>query len=295
MDLTRNAVQAVDRLPRHAVVPACVAGALAIAALDAVTGGRVAMTLFYLLPLSVAAWAGGKKMGSLFAVGIAGLWYAADALSFGEWSSTTAIWNGVVRFAVLFLAAQVIATLHETIDEQRLLARRDERTGLANAREFMERAGVELKRVARFGSPLTVAYCDVDDLKVVNDTDGHEAGDRLLAAIAGALRSSLRASDMVARMGGDEFALLLPGTGEEDAWTALMKIIENTEGLSTQGRRVTVSIGAVWTCLRSDDVEGLLREADTCLYMVKGAGKDGLLLAAAGDTPDARAIRHRRP
>lgn len=292
MSAVRDFFTAIDRLPRAAVIALSVALALLIAALDAATGSEVAMTLFYLVPLCIAAWAGGRRTGALFAVGIAAIWYVAEALSVGEWTSGVAVWNGIVRFAVLYLAALVMATLREAIDEQRLLARRDERTGLANAREFAERATIELKRVARLGVPLTVAYCDVDDLKRVNDTYGHEAGDRLLAGVALALRASLRSTDMVARMGGDEFACLLPGAMGGDALAALMKVLDGVAELSDEGSgRATVSIGAVWTRMPVKSVDTLLRQADAHLYEVKASGKDGLLASAAGEAPQTGIMR----
>ncbi len=151
---------------------------------------------------------------------------------------------------------------------------------------------MELRRLSRTGSRLTVAYCDVDNLKTINDTLGHDAGDRLLRAVGQSMRAALRATDTVARMGGDEFALLLPDTSGEDAWTALLKVRESAHAaIILEELDASVSVGAVWTGGERSGLDALLRQADAAMYEVKGAGKDGVLACPAGHAPHAADIR----
>ena len=103
------------------------------------------------------------------------------------------------------------------LEELRTLAQEDPLTGLPNRRAFMRDLESELERTRRHGRPLALVLCDVDDLKHINDTHGHPGGDRALCAVARTLRDALRAGDTAFRIGGDEFAVLLPETTAEQA------------------------------------------------------------------------------
>jgi diguanylate cyclase (GGDEF)-like protein len=292
MSSPSRVLDAVARQPRWLMLLVAAGWTLAIGLLDALTGARITLSFFYMLPLALVAWTAGRTWGTAYALMIAAVWYAADAVVADEWVSSVAVWNAIVRLAILVFVAFVVALLRETLDREALLARQDPQTGLANALEFRERAAAELARLARCGVPLTVAYCDVDALKAVNDIRGHEAGDRVLATVAAALRGSLRGRDMVARLGGDEFAVLLPDTADEAALAALSKALTAVrEALGAVAGAPSLSIGAVWTRLPVSGLDCLLREADARLYMVKANGKDGLLLTSVDVPPNAAAIR----
>jgi diguanylate cyclase (GGDEF)-like protein len=176
----------------------------------------------------------------------------------------------------LLVLAYVLTTLNLALARAEHLARTDHLTGVANARYFFEVAGAELNRVQRYARPLTVAYIDVDDLKPVNDRLGHGAGDTLLRVVAQSIRVRVRKSDMVARVGGDEFALLLPEAGYEAAEAAVRKIHASLgQVMHNRGWRVTFSIGVV-TCISPPDttLEELIRVADGLMYSVKRSGKN---------------------
>lgn len=292
MSRTSAILDSLERQPRWALVAEGAAWIVVVGVLDWATGSRVALSFFYMLPVAVAAWVGRRSAGMATAVATAAVWYVADAVGNEGWYSAVQFWNIVVRLAFLVFVVYVVASLRETLDEQRDLARRDLQTGLANARQFHERAEVELRRLARLGSPLTIAYCDVDNLKAVNDTYGHETGDQLLRLTGQALRGALRATDTVARMGGDEFALLLPETAAEAAAAALLKVQARADAaIAAAELGATVSIGGVWSRRLHAGVDGLLRQADAAMYTVKAAGKAGVLLCEDGTPPDPAAIR----
>jgi diguanylate cyclase (GGDEF)-like protein len=108
----------------------------------------------------------------------------------------------------------VLSSLRGAWEREKIHARTDSLTGVSNARAFFEVAAVELARARRYQRPFTIAYLDLDNFKQVNDRFGHEVGDDLLQIVARTLREGSRASDFVARMGGDEFVVLLETLGE---------------------------------------------------------------------------------
>jgi diguanylate cyclase (GGDEF)-like protein len=156
------------------------------------------------------------------------------------------------------------------------LSRTDTLTGLRNARVFRERLDEEVARERRYGHPLSLLLIDVDWLKKINDRSGHRGGDDALVHVARALQQTARSTDVAARWGGDEFALLAPDTGAEDA----VRLAERIRSLVSatalaNGELVTVSIG-VATTTGSRDGPGLaLRErADAALYSAKQQGRN---------------------
>jgi diguanylate cyclase (GGDEF)-like protein len=189
------------------------------------------------------------------------------------------VWNdafslGLVVGLVLALAFSLMA-LRRGLRRERELARTDELTGIENRRAFYELADREIRRAARYGKAFTVVYFDIDNLKLVNDRYGHEAGDSVLRLAADTARKTIRASDAVARLGGDEFAILLYETTAAASRTVIRKLrMAIQHSVQVHGRPMTVSVGAV-TCLETPDtVEALLRAADQLLYTAKRAGKN---------------------
>ncbi len=150
----------------------------------------------------------------------------------------------------------------------------DPLTGLANHREFQERLRAELARRDRYGRAVAVALIDVDNFKVVNDTGGHAIGDDVLCAVAAHLREHLRTEDLLARVGGDEFAVLLPESDAASAAVALERARGAIERSSfAGGAQVTISAG-VCDIAHAEDAESLLRFADGALYWSKDHGRN---------------------
>jgi diguanylate cyclase (GGDEF)-like protein/PAS domain S-box-containing protein len=169
-------------------------------------------------------------------------------------------------------------------------ASHDALTGLANRFLFRDRLEHALARGSRHREPVAMLFLDLDDFKTVNDRLGHSAGDEMLIAVAERLRSCLRQSDIAARFGGDEFAVLLEDTAGAEAEIAANRIREVLEPpFVVQGRalRAGTSIGIALTEDGALGPEELLRNADVAMYAAKAAGKnryqvfaDGLQLAA---------------
>lgn len=173
---------------------------------------------------------------------------------------------------------QDITEEHEAGERIEQLAHYDTLTGLPNRFLFRERAEESIAAAHRSGKPLALLFLDLDRFKFVNDTQGHEAGDLLLQEIAGRLRQCVRASDLVGRLGGDEFLVLLREVARpEDAALVARKIIDAVGrpiSLPTGDAQVGCSIGIALLGEGNEDLESLLRAADTAMYAAKDAGRN---------------------
>ena len=153
----------------------------------------------------------------------------------------------------------------------------DALTGLPNRALFMERLGHALARARRRQTPVGVLFLDLDNFKVVNDSLGHDAGDRLLVAVAGRLSACIRPDDTVARLGGDEFTLLLEDLADEDEISEVAaRITEALLAPLTVGGREVFTTGSLGIAVSRGDYatpDDLLRDADTAMYQAKTDGK----------------------
>jgi diguanylate cyclase (GGDEF)-like protein len=182
--------------------------------------------------------------------------------------------------------AAVFATfgylLGRKADELAERADTDALTGLCNARGFDARLSVEIARTARYQTPLSLLLIDLDRLKDINDVHGHYAGQTALRDVAAAIRAQLRASDVGARWGGDEFAVVAPNTSTGAAWAMAERIRAAIVKAATKWP-LTASIGI--TTLAGDDVgrevdvETLMRSADAALYEAKRHGRNRVAMA----------------
>ena len=166
----------------------------------------------------------------------------------------------------------VIAAGH--VEQLRAQADRDSLTGLLNRRAFMRELSIEIERSLRYGRHFVLALCDLDDFKSINDTDGHPAGDRALEAVATLLQSTIRASDFAFRIGGDEFALLLPETDADEAQDAVTRIVTALAGDSVLAAGLGISFGLALFPIHGKTPEELIRRADQALYAAKRSDDD---------------------
>jgi diguanylate cyclase (GGDEF)-like protein/PAS domain S-box-containing protein len=165
----------------------------------------------------------------------------------------------------------------------RELATTDELTGLENRRHFLELAQVELSRVRRTRSPLSLAMIDVDHFKHVNDRFGHAVGDRALKELSRAVRETVRTADVAARIGGEEFVLHLPDTGLDGALAVTERLrdrVRKSEIPLEDGTLIRFTVSAGVAELAPDEgIDSLLKRADAALYRAKAAGRDRALPA----------------
>lgn len=172
-------------------------------------------------------------------------------------------------------------TIKEYIEKLTHMQGHDALTGLANRRGFDQALALEVERSARFKTPLSLCILDLDDFKGINDTHGHPCGDKILQAMGEILLTETRMIDVAARIGGEEFALLLPGTGLARAQKLLERVLESIRAARVRcdatELAITASMGvASYRGKEVPDPVKLVAEADKALYRAKRAGKNRL-------------------
>ena len=253
-------------------------GVLLIGYFDFKTGPEFAFSLFYLIPIMIVVWRGKGRAAMVLAF-FSALVMAFSGLLSGEIYSSPLVpaWNMIVSLGFFVIVVILGTGYKKDLELQRSLARTDPLTGVANTRYFFERGAVEIERSLRFKRPLSLAYVDVDDFKKVNDTFGHERGDALLSCLANIVRKRVRAYDVVARIGGDEFVVLLPETPAAHARAIGGKI---RSAMSECGPRcgiaVTFSIGIATFTTPPPSIHEVIKAADDLMYVAKSKGKNSL-------------------
>jgi diguanylate cyclase (GGDEF)-like protein len=172
-----------------------------------------------------------------------------------------------------YVTMRLLRDLEAARGEAHRLAVTDDLTQVSNRRHFVAQALLQVEQARRERRPLALAAIDVDHFKRINDAEGHEAGDRVLQRIATRLRESHRPYDLLARMGGDEFALLMPGADGE----AALATLERLRVAAGEASLPTLSIG-VAVLGPDDDLARLMHNADAALYVAKRRGRDAVAL-----------------
>jgi diguanylate cyclase (GGDEF)-like protein/PAS domain S-box-containing protein len=173
---------------------------------------------------------------------------------------------------------------HRLIERLEYLSNTDSLTGLMNRRALTDSLIYEIDRATRYRSDLSIILCDIDNFKEINDTWGHDMGDRVLQTISATLKTILRKPDIVGRHGGDEFLLILPETpdkGAEGLADKLLAAVRNIDLSSRDGRpiRITLSIGVACLEMGLDDMDSFLKRADDAMYASKQGGKNKISTA----------------
>jgi diguanylate cyclase (GGDEF)-like protein len=176
-------------------------------------------------------------------------------------------------------------------EEMKRLATIDGMTGIYNRRHFLALADHEWKRAQRYRRPVSFLMIDVDHFKQINDSFGHEAGDRMIVHLANMAGACKRDSDVLARIGGEEFALLLPETTLDQAKTLAERlrrhVLNHPLSGVTPAISATVSIGVAAQDAQMRDISDLMKAADQALYSAKRAGRNRVVSSTPGDMADA--------
>ena len=259
--------------------------------LDLWTGAELSFSIFYLVPIGLIAWrAGGRWAMVTSCIATLG-WIWAD-FSDGWVYAHSVVWNAFIRFIYFALVGYLVASVKSSLEREHRLSRTDTLTGAMNKFAFQEFTEAELERVRRYPHPLSIAYIDLDNFKMVNDTQGHAEGDRVLKTVVEALQTVMRKTDAVARLGGDEFAVVMIETNPNEVKQAFSKA--QTSLLAAMRRErwpVTFSIGIVTFLAPPASLDDMLNIADELMYTAKNNGKNRAayrVIAPAPQMPDMR-------
>lgn len=233
-------------------------------------------------------------------IGSLGTVLAAQSVCSSPDEVTVRVFNFQLNLAVLFLTALPIGAamaqrsqLEKDLIEEKDRADRfandmaslvqvDDLTGLATRRFFMEQLDLMAATARRVQQPLTLAMIDIDHFKPINDRYGHAVGDAVLMAIGAACRTSVRSNDVIGRLGGEEFAMLMPVTEQETAYRIVDRLREAVAAIAiptSDGGSVSVTISVGMAIFGDQQIDTLLVDADRALYVAKERGRNRIELA----------------
>lgn len=268
------------KLSYRRVLALALIGIGAIGVLDYYFGVEISLSDFYLLPVGIAAWYAGRKAGALCAL-------LADVPLLVEQARTDyftgrpgiLIWALVMQAGVMLIVVYLLDRLRALLDNEAALARMDAVTGILNRRGFLERLEFTILLTRRQQLRFAVAFIDLDNFKSINDSFGHDEGDRVLRLAARVFQDSSRHSDVAARLGGDEFALLLHGLDPATADRFAHDLHDEfRRAFELQHVTVTCSIGCAVFDASVPDINEVIRAADTLMYDVKRRGKNSVVV-----------------
>jgi diguanylate cyclase (GGDEF)-like protein len=237
----------------------------------------------YLLPVIASALIFGKLMTFIKIGGIAACFVLLG------WDSTRlnahpVAWLGGMLaqlgpvILVAYITTMLSADIRYAFEKIKQVSDTDELTGLYNIRAFSAILNRSLRQAARYSQPLSLIMIDSDNLKAINDSYGHDAGNRVLVQVVNRIRDAVRSSDVVARYGGDEFIALLPQTGPSGALEVAERVRQAIEDarMDVGGHvtRTTVSIGVTSYPSDGTDPATMMEKADRALYKAKQAGRN---------------------
>ena len=276
----------IERRSSKTLVAYAILTTIFLGIIDLETGVEVHFLVLYLVPIFIGSWFVSREVGVYLAFFGSLIWFAADTLSGRTYSSAwIAYWNVVTRIGVLVLFAVTQAQLRAKLNELSELASRDLLTGLPNGHAFYQLAAKEMDRA--FGlEPMTLACIDVTGFYWVNHRFGYPMGDQMVCKIAHTIKQHVPRPELVGRMGGTSFAVLLPNVASDRA----NFILEQVHHALNEERRkfshpLTFFISAIACTKAPRTVAELLHEADAQMTRMKGSKRDSLQIAKVDVLP----------
>jgi two-component system cell cycle response regulator len=217
-----------------------------------------------------------KDLEAIVLTGSATLETAIEALRAGVYDYLTKPLESLTVFEMTLSRAlerrYLIKENERLFREIERLAMTDQLTGLYNRRKLMESLEMEVERAQRYGRPLSLIMIDLDDLKGINDTHGHAAGDKVLQLVAGAIKEQIRIVDVPARIGGDEFIIVLPEAELDTATLVAKRVSKQIFETPLENTRISISVGIGQWLPTHNSITGFLHTVDQALYQAKRAG-----------------------
>jgi len=252
--------------------------------LDFLIGGFLHLSVFLLAPVALVTWNVGLRSGFVFSA-LSASYLIVDYLMhpFLFPRPWVVLWDTAVIILYFATVCYVLAALKTELEKARQKSKTDALTGLLNSYAFFEAAEAERERSIRYRHPFTLCFLDLDNFKKVNDTHGHLMGDKLLKKVSAILKNEVRSSDLVCRIGGDEFVVLFPETGPEAAKSLSLKLQRAVdEGIKAETPLVTLSMGVVTYFDIPEKIDDIVHAADILMYEAKKAGKNSLMYKTIG-------------
>jgi diguanylate cyclase (GGDEF)-like protein len=241
-----------------------------------ITGPEFDIDQFYLIPIIIVTWYAGRNAGIIISTISILLWIVFDYFTLQSLAMGLAPGlNQIFRLLIFILIIELIHKVKDSLVNLQEISETDPLTRISNRRSFMLAANRELERARRYGQKLTLIYIDLDNFKTINDTFGHSVGDQLLKEVATTLNNNTRKTDVVARMGGDEFCILLTEIGLDTSIKVYKKIAKNIALIMKENDwPVTMSSGIVSFEDKPENVKEMITMTDELMYKVKRSGKN---------------------
>ena len=273
-------IEYIDRQPKQIAIVLGLLLVLSITYIRYATGPELAFSVFYLLPICMVTWFAGRKAGILISLLSSASWLMADTSMENAFSSYLIPYiNQTLRLFVFIFITYIISALRKELESERALSRTDVLTGISNRRAFFELAEIEVSRAYRYSRPFTVIYLDLDNFKMVNDSYGHETGDKVLVLVSDIIKNNIRNIDIFSRLGGDEFVLFLPEI-EKNSAKAIAQKLQSILLMEMNNNQwpVTFSIGVACFINNNYSLDEIINKADDLMYKVKSTGKKTIKL-----------------
>lgn len=248
---------------------------------------ELCIATLYIVPIALACWRFGARAGIVTTVAVTLIAVAKYPVLHEHPTLLTTIWNGAARATAFSILAAIVLAFRHSHDYVQFLANRDRMTGTLNKEAFDHHAGQQLDFARASQTPMLLAFLDLDGFKAVNDRHGHEAGDDVLQRFSEGTADELRREDCFGRVGGDEFAMLLPlpavGRGKDMASDLHRRL---SAVLASTGYPVTCSMGALLVHPSDGHSRAeLMREADRLMYSAKHSGKNRVVVGTMAAEP----------
>jgi diguanylate cyclase (GGDEF)-like protein len=239
----------------------------------------ISFDVLYFVPVAFVAWYCTRKYAIVLSAFAAVGWFFGCLVP--ERLTTVPLillWNFIGELTIFLAFVFLISAFKRYLVIIANLARHDPLTNAYNRNAFYRAAEIELSRIRRYGSPFALAYIDIDDFKMVNDEHGHIAGDELLIRVARLLQDNTRLTDLVGRIGGDEFVALLAQTDAANARSTVEKLRSQlAQDSEIKARAATFSIGVITFVKAPATIDQMLNIVDSLMYSVKRNGKNNAL------------------
>jgi diguanylate cyclase (GGDEF)-like protein len=269
-----NLIEYFEKKPKTFLILLSILLLVLVWFIDYSLGWEINFAPGYLLPIVFVTWLIGRKAGIAIAI-CSGFLRFVTIIWEGHFQPSLVfhIYNVGIRLIFFLFISYLISELKTSLEREKYFGRVDYLTGLANKRQFDELSNIEIQRSLRYKHKFTVAYIDIDYFKAINDRFGHHVGNILLTTVAKTIKKNIRTIDVAARIGGDEFTILMPETGRESAEVVINRLQKDLLDIMQKRKwPVAFSFGVVTADRSPDSINEILKIADKLMYFSKSKG-----------------------